>query len=74
MLANVSDPFFVNKNDNLICILQFMIMRKYYENTKKVLVFLCGSSFFTPRKFPKKFHSNRTRNHKVSFWGGWGGK
>ena len=74
MLANVSDPFFVYKNDDLICILQYMLSGKYFENVQIFLIFLDGSSFLTIRKFPKKFHSNRTRNQKVSFGGGWGGK
>ena len=74
MLVTVSDPFFFGKNDDLICILQYGFSKKCYENTKKVLIFLCGILFLTISKLPKKFHSNQTRNHKVSFWGGWGGK
>ena len=65
---------FFYKNDNLICILQYVFCRKHYENTKKVLIFLYGSYFLSIKKFPKKFHSNRTKILKVSFRGGWGGK
>ena len=45
---------------------------KYKENTKYFLIFLNKRSFLTIRKLHKKFHPNRARNDKISFWSGWG--
>ncbi len=57
MLANVSDPSFLKKNDDLICILQCMISSKTLWKYKIFLDFFKYKFFFKNLKVPQKISS-----------------